>query len=120
MNTPKTPARLDADRTAQPLTRIVHHPPHGACIGPHMPLVNPEYEDENGKRTALTGPTGKAPIVLPVGAEYGVERCLEWLRAHAASIQADIDDADAFCAQAATIREAAREMAKAFGVEWKQ
>jgi hypothetical protein len=54
MTTPKTPARLDADRTAQPLTRIVHHPPRGGCISPHMPLVAPEYEDEHGKRTPLT------------------------------------------------------------------
>lgn len=49
-----THARLDADRTAQPLTRIVHHPPRGGCISPHMPLVAPEYEDEHGKRTPLT------------------------------------------------------------------
>jgi hypothetical protein len=56
MTTPKTPARLDADKTAQPLTRIVHHPPRGGCISPRMPLVAPEYEDENGKRTPLTVP----------------------------------------------------------------
>lgn len=48
-------ARLDADRTAEPLTRIEHHPPRGGCIGPYMPLVNPEYVDENGKRTPLSG-----------------------------------------------------------------
>lgn len=62
MTTPKTPARLDADRTAQPLTRIVHHPPHGGCLSPYMPLVNPEYEDENGKRTALTAETCKQVV----------------------------------------------------------
>lgn len=56
MNTNKTPARLDADRTAQPLTRIVHHPPREGCIGPYMPLVAPEYEDEHGKRTPLDAP----------------------------------------------------------------
>lgn len=49
-------ARLDANRTAQPRTRIVHHPPRNACLGPHMPLVNPEYEDENGSRVPLTAP----------------------------------------------------------------
>ena len=119
-------ARLDANRTAQPLTRIVHHPPRNACLGPHMPLMNPEYEDESGKRTALTEPAEKAPAPLPVGAKYGVERCLEWLRDHAVSIEAEIDDecdgadADAFCEQAETIRKAAREMAAAFGVELKR
>lgn len=50
---PRTPARLDADRTATPLTRIVHHPPYGGCISPYMPLVSPEYEDEHGRRTPL-------------------------------------------------------------------
>lgn len=119
-------ARLDADRTARPLTRIEHHPPHGGCISPYMPLVNPEYVDENGKRMALIEPAEKAPAPLPIGAKYGVERCLEWLRDHAVSIEAEIDDecdgvdADTFCAEAATIRKAARAMAKAFGVEWEQ
>lgn len=53
----------------------------------------------------------------------GIVRCLAWLEAHAVDIEANVDDecdgcdADAFCAQAATIREAVREMAKAFGVE---
>jgi hypothetical protein len=92
MTAPKTTARLDADRTARPRTELAE----------------------------------KAPTPLPIGAKYGVERCLEWLRDHAVSREAEIDDecdgadADAFCAQAATIRKAAREMAKAFGVEWKQ
>ncbi len=53
-------ARLDADRTAEPLTRIEHHPPHGGCISPYMPLVNPEYVDENGKRTPLGAPVAAA------------------------------------------------------------
>lgn len=35
-------ARLDADRTAEPLTRIEHHPPHGGCISPYMPLTPSE------------------------------------------------------------------------------
>lgn len=48
-------ARLDADRTAEPLTRIVHHPKRGDCIGPAIPLVRPQYEDENGKRHDLIG-----------------------------------------------------------------
>lgn len=119
----KTPARLDADRTAEPLTSIVHHPPHGGCIGPYMPLVNPEHVDADGKRTPLTTPADPAsPILLPIGAKYGMERAITWLEAHAVDIEAKVDDecdgcdADAFCAQAATIREAAREMAKAFGV----
>ena len=50
-------------------------------------------------------------------------RCVTWLEAHAEEFGSQADDecdgcdADAFCAQAATIRDAAREMAKAFGVE---
>lgn len=49
--------------------------------------------------------------------------CITWLEVHAIDIEAKVDDecdgcdADAFYAQAATIRDAAREMAKAFGVE---
>lgn len=47
------PARLDADRTAVPISRIVHHPPAGACVGPGSRLVQPEYEDDKGVRTPL-------------------------------------------------------------------
>jgi hypothetical protein len=46
-------ARLDADGTAQPKTRIVHHPPENGCVGPGTPLHNPEYEDESGVRAPL-------------------------------------------------------------------
>ncbi len=46
-------ARLDADGTAQPKMRIVHHPPEGGCVGPGTPLHGPEYEDESGTRTPL-------------------------------------------------------------------
>ena len=60
-------ARLDADRTAEPLTRIEHHPPHGGCISPYMPLVNPEYVDENGKRTPLSAPAETPPTLAPSG-----------------------------------------------------
>lgn len=48
-------ARLDADRTATGKTRIVIHPPEGACIGPGMAMPDPEYEDEEGKRMSLIG-----------------------------------------------------------------
>lgn len=58
-------ARLDADRTAEPLTRIEHHPPHGGCISPYMPLVNPEYVDENGKRTPLNARAEAPPSLAP-------------------------------------------------------
>ena len=46
-------ARLDADKTAKPKTRIIHHPDIGKLVGPSIPLVHPEYEDENGKRIPL-------------------------------------------------------------------
>jgi hypothetical protein len=49
----KVKARLDADGTAKPLTRIVHHPPKDARVGPGIPLHAPEHEDEHGKRTPL-------------------------------------------------------------------
>ncbi len=48
-------ARLDTDGTAKPKTRIIHHPPEMACMGPGTPLHAPEYEDEKGKRTPLMG-----------------------------------------------------------------
>ncbi len=50
------PARRDEDRTAQPLTRIVHHPPGGmnARIYPGMPLHRPELEEiATKKRTPI-------------------------------------------------------------------
>lgn len=43
-------ARLDADRTAKPLTRIISHPPVTWCVGPGTRLIDPEYEDAEGKR----------------------------------------------------------------------
>lgn len=46
-------ARLDPNGTEKPLTRIVHHPPAGACHGPRMPLHRPEYEDASGARMPL-------------------------------------------------------------------
>lgn len=50
------PARLDADRTAKPLTKIVHHPIGGdnACQGPGIPLRLPELEDSDGNRTPIS------------------------------------------------------------------
>ena len=119
-------ARLDADRTAEPLTRIEHHPPHGGCIGPYMPLVNPEYVDENGKRTPLSAPVGEAPFAFSADERAGILRCLEWLKTRAVEIESDIDgdcdgaDADRLCDEASVVRTAARDMAKAFGVEWKR
>lgn len=46
-------ARLDADRTAKGETRIVQHPPKDACLGPGIPIWDPELEDRNGNRTPL-------------------------------------------------------------------
>lgn len=58
-------ARLDADRTAKPLTRIVHHPPSGACVGPGMPLHSPEYEGADGERVPLDARREPEPIDAP-------------------------------------------------------
>ena len=66
------------------------------------------------------------PKALPIGAKCGVERCVAWLKARAVEIEAQVDDdcdgpdADDFCERAAHLRTAARDMAEAFGVEWKQ
>lgn len=49
------PARLDADGTARPKTRIVHHPVAGNCFGPGVPLRDPEWESESGERIKLDG-----------------------------------------------------------------
>jgi hypothetical protein len=56
-------ARLDADKTAKPLTSIVHHTEGGTLKGPGIPLVNPEWE-EGGKRIALASKGSKLPDVL--------------------------------------------------------
>ena len=45
------PARLDADRSAKPRTRLVQHARPGDAVGPGRPLREPEYED--GSRVAL-------------------------------------------------------------------
>ena len=49
------PARLDADGTAQPKTRIISHPNPGHCFGPGMALKDPELEViATGERIPLT------------------------------------------------------------------
>ena len=65
MITNTKPARLDADRTAKPLTSIVHHPHVGDCVGPAMPLHNPEYVAEDGTRTQLASTPLPAPLPAP-------------------------------------------------------
>lgn len=50
-------ARLDADRTGVGETRIVQHPPKDACVGPGIPIWDPEHEDRNGNRTPLAAQT---------------------------------------------------------------
>jgi hypothetical protein len=50
-------ARLDADGTAKPKTRIVHHPNRDHCVGPGTKLNRPEFEAEDGTRI----PLGKNP-----------------------------------------------------------
>lgn len=48
-------ARLDADGTAKPKTRIIQHPKEGWCIGPGMALRKPELENtETGERIPLS------------------------------------------------------------------
>lgn len=49
-----TLARLDADRTAQPKTRLVGHSPEGALAGPYLTQAEALEDTETGKRTALS------------------------------------------------------------------
>lgn len=49
---PTTAARLDADKTAKPLSRIVGHARAGDCIGPGNPPGD-EYRDEEGNSVML-------------------------------------------------------------------
>lgn len=68
-------ARLDADGTAKPKTRIVHHPNRDHCVGPGMKLNRPEFEAEDGTR-------------IPLGSRYRlVEVTME------TQIQSEIDGA---------------------------
>lgn len=75
-------ARLDADRTAVPLTSIVHHPPHGGCISPYMPLVNPEYVGADGERVPLSA-VAAPPALTPseVALAKMLAAYLEWYAA---------------------------------------
>ena len=58
------PARLDADRTATPLTSIVHHPVlDGCCLG-IGPLANPEYVAVDGTRIPLVATEPMTPAEL--------------------------------------------------------
>jgi hypothetical protein len=54
MATNRTPARLDADRTARPLTRLVGHVTQGHCFGPGT--VQPDALEvvATGERISLT------------------------------------------------------------------
>jgi len=65
-------ARLDADRTAKPLTRLVKHAPIGQCVSPNMASHGDtlEYEDESGSRTPL----------VPKMTEEQVEDYERWAR----------------------------------------
>lgn len=64
------PARLDADRTAKPLTRIVQHVRPGDAVGPGRPLHEPEHEAEDGTRTPL----------VPKMTEEQIEAYERWAR----------------------------------------
>jgi hypothetical protein len=49
------PARVDADKTAKPLTRLIGHARRGDCIGPCSVDADALEEVETGKRTPLAG-----------------------------------------------------------------
>jgi hypothetical protein len=52
---PAVPARLDVDRTARGLTRLVAHPRATDCVGPWC-ACGLEYEADDGTRIALLIP----------------------------------------------------------------
>jgi hypothetical protein len=47
------PARLDADRTAKPKTRLVGHAKRGDCVGPGSVQPDALEDTATGKRTPL-------------------------------------------------------------------
>lgn len=51
-----TKARLDADRTAQPKTRLLGHGTAGHCLGPGSVSADTLENVETGERTPLTSP----------------------------------------------------------------
>lgn len=51
-----TPARLDANGDAKPLTRLLSHPPRDWCVGFGTMAVEPEYEGDDGVRIPLAPP----------------------------------------------------------------
>ena len=65
------PARLDADKTCKPMTRIIHHPEQERCIGPGTPLRNPELENlETGVHTLLVVPADDAGSTSQATADH--------------------------------------------------
>lgn len=52
-------ARLDADKTATPKTKLVRQHPAGACIGPQHGATHVDHED--GSRTPLYVPRNERP-----------------------------------------------------------
>lgn len=48
-------ARLDADRTAKPKTRLLGHARAGDCVGPGSVNADTLEDTGTGKRTPLTG-----------------------------------------------------------------
>ena len=89
-------ARLDADRTAEPLTRIEHHPPHGGCVSPYMPLVAPEYVGANGERVPLISPAEAPPDLAPseVALAKMLAAYLEWYAAEKSRYTGDDESVD--------------------------
>lgn len=110
---------LAAELEVTPSTII--HWLHGTTK-PH-PSIGANFQIRAVEVGLLVPSAHTAAQALSADERAGIERCLRWLKEHTRNIEAQIDDdcdgcdADAFCAEAATIREAAREMAKALGVD---
>ncbi len=70
--TAEVKARLDADGTATGKTRIVAHTREGGCFGPGMPLVDLQYEAEDGTRTPLAAKPGPGDWADKMARDYKI------------------------------------------------
>lgn len=69
-------ARLDEDRTAKPMSRIIHHPAFNQTIvDPGMPLYSPEYEN-NGERQPLINEADSGAAIEPVAQQKAYDKVL--------------------------------------------
>lgn len=76
-------ARLDADRTAKPKTRLIGHANAGHCLGPGSVPADALEDTETGKRTPLTQAqdslTDQLRRLVPVANKLGLYDAADFL-----------------------------------------